>query len=203
MSSLADRIRIKRRRAIPKVPARTRIVASIVAVVWADWRDGVIPTVFAYEGMITASLRSGLCLQGWAFRDADEAARNVMQEALRTMGAARPRWLEGQREWTDAGVIRETRLHCANCGGPLEEGQKTWCSRTCYNAQLMRQKYQNDLDASRAAQRIRKAAWQAAQPERECEVCGSRFKPKRKEQRLCSATCASAHGRGMVRHGMR
>ena len=159
MSSLADRIRInpkRRLKPIPKVPRRKQVVATIAAVMWEDWRDGITPTLFSWEGMIFASLRSGLCLNGWAWRDANDAAQDVMQEVFRTMGATRPRWLEGQREWTDGGVIRENRLHCANCGGPLEDGQKTWCSRTCYNAQHARLRYREDMDAGRAAQRLRK-----------------------------------------------
>lgn len=122
----------------PKVPRRATIVQAIADVIQEDWRNGTCPTLLTYEGAIWAALRSGLCLEGMRWPDADRAARDMLQEAFAKTGAKRPSWKEGQPEWTDGGVIRDTRTTCVNCGKGLEGYQKLYCSKICADAHWQR-----------------------------------------------------------------
>lgn len=139
-----------------KVRGRAAIVTAIITVIREDWRNGVTPTIWAHEGTIIAALRSGLCLSGMGWKVADTMAREVMAEAAQKAGAKRPTWSQGQREYTEGGIIRETRQRCANCERPLEEGQKTFCGKLCHDALRARQYYQDNLDKMQIVNRIKR-----------------------------------------------
>jgi hypothetical protein len=114
---------------------RKAIVGAIVTVIREDLRAGKTSTLFTHEASIRASLRAGLCLRGWPWRDADHEARTVLDAAFAATGAKRPTWAQGQPEWTDGGVVRYERVRCANCEKPLDyEGQRLFCSPNCYDA---------------------------------------------------------------------
>ncbi|MBC7131705.1 MAG: hypothetical protein H5U16_01190 [Roseovarius sp.] len=100
----------------------------MAGVIWRDFEDGTIPSKFAYEGVFIAELRSSLCLTGWSWPVADEAARDVVREALRLARAVRPTWAEGQHAATGL-LVREA--WCRNCGIPLRERQVHYCSASC------------------------------------------------------------------------
>jgi hypothetical protein len=92
---------------------------------------GRIPSKFAYEALFRASLRSALCLQGWGWADADQAAAGVVQASLRKLKAERPSWNEGQPEWTIEGGTLIERTRCIRCHNPLPEGHFKFCSALC------------------------------------------------------------------------
>lgn len=94
-----------------------------------DFANGTTPSKFNYEGVFIAELRSSLCLIGWAWPVADQAARNVVAEALRLARAARPSWAEGQRAYTQTDVTRDAC--CRNCGVGLKARQVSFCSGSC------------------------------------------------------------------------
>jgi hypothetical protein len=89
------------------------------------------PTAFRMEAPTRHSLRAGLCLQGWPWIIADLQADSVVRHALRRIGARRPRWIEGQREYTD-GAWRDDL--CWQCGEPLPSHAKKFCSESCFRS---------------------------------------------------------------------
>lgn len=91
----------------------------------------VEPTPFAAEGPCRAGIRSSLCLQGWSWQEADDAAALVVAAALHVVGARRPTWYEGQPEWTQPGALPIERERCAFCRGRLPEGHWRFCCREC------------------------------------------------------------------------
>lgn len=133
---------------------RDTIVLGIVTVIREDWRNGETPTLLNHEGALRALLRSGFCLGGMGWALANETAIEIVTEAFRKAGAKRPAWKESQPEWTDGGVIRDTRLRCANCERPLEPGQKTFCGKLCFDALRGRQAYHQRMDEARMIERL-------------------------------------------------
>lgn len=103
----------------------------MAVVIVRDFRDGVIGSKFAYEGCFIAELRSSLCLAGWPWPVADQAARNVVAEALRLARASRPTWAEGQRAFVGVEVKDSV---CRQCGVGLRERQVHYCSNRCAKA---------------------------------------------------------------------
>jgi len=101
----------------------------MAVVIVRDFRGGVIGSKFAYEGCFIAELRSSLCLAGWPWRRADQAARNVVAEALRLARAERPDWAEGQHAYVGLDVTRDSQ--CRHCGVGLRARQVNFCSQTC------------------------------------------------------------------------
>jgi len=120
--------------------------------------EGRIATPLAYEGVFRQTIRACLCLEGWRWQAADEAACNTVSVALSTLQAKRPSWNEGQREYTiERGTLIE-RTRCANCGKKLEGEQAKFCSRACaqaYNARLNRLREANESWAAKMAARVR------------------------------------------------
>ena len=129
--------------------------ADVAEVIRLAHAEGATSSLFGLEGPLRHGIRSDLCLQGWRWAVADATAKDVVDDALRRVGAVRPRWKEGQPEWTDAGVIRDTRLRCAQCDAPLEIGQKAFCSRRCADSHRARLAYQDNIETARALQRLR------------------------------------------------
>lgn len=119
----------------------------------------VEPTPFAAEGPCRAGIRSSLCLQGWAWAEADAVAAEIVAAALNIIGAKRPAWKEGQPEWTQDGALPILRERCIRCRGPLPEGHYKFCSKVCSNG------YHADRgNAHTAAERLaadlaKQAAW--------------------------------------------
>jgi hypothetical protein len=141
----------KKARAALRFKDRAGLIRSIGIVVSEALDAGEATTHWTFEGMLIAILRAEMCLRSIPWRDADEAARAVVIEALTAIGAKRPSWQEGQPEWTDGGVIRETRTLCANCEGPLPEGHKVYCGKICGDAARAR-RYWHDMEDARRAE---------------------------------------------------
>lgn len=79
-------------RAVSRIAKHRRetITAAIMRIL-----DTGEPTKFAFEGACHAGLRARLCLEGTAWPQADKFANEVVNEALRRIGASRPTWQEG------------------------------------------------------------------------------------------------------------
>lgn len=92
------------------------------------------PSVFAFEGFMRHGLRSGLCLRGWSWAEADDMAAEVVRLALQQIGAKRPTYQQGQPEWAQDGVILIDRERCIRCGWQLPEGHRKFCGRLCLDA---------------------------------------------------------------------
>lgn len=106
----------------------------LVLVVVGLLRAGQPPTPFAREGMLIAAVRSAIVIRGgWTWRDADRVARLVVHEALRTIGAKRPSWVEASTPHYaqgDAFSLFE-RTRCRNCGWQLPPENRAFCSNRC------------------------------------------------------------------------
>lgn len=111
-----------------KVRSGQRMAKIMAIVIVRDFRDGTIPSKFYYEGVFIAELRSNLCLTGWDWPMADQAARNVVADALRQARAARPTWADGQH--AAAGNVTKDTV-CRQCGVGLRARQVNFCSGTC------------------------------------------------------------------------
>ena len=107
------------------------LVDGLAALVRAEFEAGNIGTKLGLEGPFRHALRSDLCLQGWRWPDANEAARQLMDMVQSRVGAMRPSWKEGQQEWTvEAGTLIERTL-CARCRKPLPEDAHKFCGEIC------------------------------------------------------------------------
>lgn len=141
-------------------------------------------TRFEHEAACRHGLRSALCLEGHAWALADNEAALLVEEALKTIGAVRPRWEEGQRYFTDG------TSYCNWCHGPIEPGSGRFCSREC--ARSMTQSVaMRDI---RVMDTAVKAAWtlinRTNKPKLICEACGGGFHPHRDSAgRFCSRAC--------------
>ena len=104
-----------KRRALIDVLAKTMRVAE--------------PTAFAEEAPRRHGLRSNLCLAGWPWIIADLTAAALVHTALRQIGARRPYWIEGQRDYCHGVFLRND--HCWICGSPLPPYAKKFCGPSC------------------------------------------------------------------------
>lgn len=159
----------------------------------------VEPTPFAAEGPCRAGVRSSLCLQGWAWADADAVAAEIVAAALNIVGARRPTWQQGQPEWTQPGVHKIRYDRCRSCKGPLPETHFSFCCRECGDAWRAKNAYRGELEDLAAYARARRAAWSAKQAARVCEGCGVSYQPKRPNQRFCSQVCGATTFAGCKR----
>lgn len=154
-----------------------------------DWRT----TPFENEGPMIAAIRSALCLEGHSWPLAHNEASTLMAEGLRTIGASRPSWLEGQHQYTD------TPDRCSWCAGPMPEDAtrlQRFCDSSCAKSAIEYRgnKAQRHFDAvQRAAYRL---ITKRAAPELTCEYCDKRFQSDRNDARFCSTRCVSRHQKG-------
>jgi hypothetical protein len=113
------------------------------------------PTAFRFEAFCTHGLRTGLILQGWNWALADLTAAAVVRTALDRIGAKRPRWIEGQRDFAQMGVILVD--NCWNCGRPLLGNVSAkYCSDQCrgrFHGQVVRV-WVREGDAYKSATRM-------------------------------------------------
>lgn len=111
------------------------LVRDLARVIRMAFAAGATGSLWGLEGPLRAGIRSDLCLQGWRWRDADDMAREILDEAFRIVRALRPSWNDGQPEWTvEAGTLIE-RTRCVRCGKPLPEENHKFCSVICRNGQ--------------------------------------------------------------------
>src|SRR6056297_2846089 len=114
-----------------KVPLKARIVRRMSIVMLSDFQHGIAASLFAYEGRFVAELRAAFCLTGWPWLVADQAARDLVAEALRRINAERPSWAEAQPEFLQLPGMLIERTRCAKCHARLPEGHRKFCSRMC------------------------------------------------------------------------
>lgn len=107
------------------------LAAELARAIRLAFETGATATLFGLEGPLRHGIRSDLCLQGWRWADADTMARDLMDEAFRTVHAIRPTWNEGQPEWViEAGTLID-RTFCVCCHKPLPDGRPKFCSDLC------------------------------------------------------------------------
>ncbi len=176
---------------VRKQPAAVRIFrgdarAAMVRKVMDRLRDWRL-SPFEFEGATHAGIRVALVLDGHPWGASDQEAGLLVREALHLLGAKRPTWIQGQREYIIA------RENCAQCGGPLDEesiaNHDRFCSDECG---LIMREQQNRNYHYAMAERARWAyevARKAGISEKPCGWCGTMFKPYRPEAEACTPTC--------------
>ncbi|ALK09509.1 hypothetical protein [Blastochloris viridis] len=164
---------------------REHVVAS-VAVLLKTFKL----TPFEHEAACVQSLRSGLCLDGHRWPLADIEAAGIVAEALRRIGAERPTWNQGQREYT---VPRE---NCRYCARPLDEEDiarnRLFCSPVCAKSALQHREFEDAWHRDKVAWSAYRLVLREQNQPRVCECCGKTFRPIREnaDTRFCSLRCA-------------
>jgi endogenous inhibitor of DNA gyrase (YacG/DUF329 family) len=156
-----------------------------------DWRL----SYFENEGMCRAGIRSALCLQGYGWLKSDREAESIVADGLRRLGAVRPTWEQGQREYVDPDDT------CKQCAGPLSDEQiahhDRFCSAECAKIAITRRAFENlstdNAHYRRAAQIIRIAK----KPKLTCAQCGNEFQQRGEngKAKFCSESCYQIHVR--------
>jgi len=176
----------RRKREVPRIfrgDKRRYVVGGVLAVL-----KTYSLSKFEHEASCRHGLRQVLCLDGHGWHEADAEARAVVAEALLYLGAVRPSWIEGQREYT-------TPIeNCQNCGGPLDEADKgkhrRFCSYSCADAsRTYREELVSYVEAS-ARSGSHYLLRKESRPLRNCAWCGKAFRPSRDDSRTCSPACA-------------
>lgn len=165
---------------------RKHVVAEAMNVM-RDWRL----SPFEHEGSTRAGMRSCLCLDGHDWYRADDAAADIVKECLHRLGAERPSYLKGQREYT---IPRE---FCRCCMGPLDDealaSSQSFCCEECAISVRTRDTdlYERLMMNSRnRASRI-KANADAAPRRCSHAECGRPYKSADPDQTFCSKECAN------------
>jgi hypothetical protein len=186
----------------PKLPQARR--EALTETVGAILEQGV-STKFEFEGACWHGVRSAFCEEGHGYRRADAWSGEIVSEALRRLGAARPSWNEGQPEHTQFGFAPELRYWCERCGKPINRDAdasdygRRYCSRECADSAKGIRK-REDLRRHSAAERAALVAAAAKTRKdiadermtRICPKCDSMFRAKVSTQKYCSRACADA-----------
>lgn len=148
---------------------------------------------FEHEAPAKQGLRQALCLEGIRWARADLAACDVVDEAIRRIGAKRPNWIEGQLYYSTSPDF------CSWCLGPIDGDHsraQRFCSTVCASAAL-EHRAGSDLRYTDAVQRSAKRliAREAAEPQH-CAYCDRIFRTDAPGQRYCSNACASRDQKG-------
>ncbi len=172
----------KRERRIHELP----IVRTLAALFNEGYR-----TRFQHEGPARALLRSGRCLEGDPWPDADEFARRVVLCALARVGAIRPSWKEAQPPDPDGRSHTFSRRNCAGCGAELEdENRTTWCSRECaVNARQRERNRQHAVDRAAARAALKPGTTRCCE---QCRVMFFEVEADSPLQKYCSRECSIA-----------
>lgn len=142
---------------------------------------------FEHEGSAIAGLRSALCQKGYGWDRAHVESVSIVSECLRRMGAKRPSWYDGQREYV------APRTNCLNCGGWIDDADQAssrrFCSQECAKALLTFRAEWIDKRTS-LAYRLADAEFRDRNaPGRKCIGCGKTFHSSAKDRDYCSARC--------------
>lgn len=152
-----------------------------------DWRF----SPFEHEAETIAGLRSAFCLRGYGFHRSDAEAAVIVSEALRLIGAVRPSWEQGQREYV------EPRENCAWCGRPKDQYQvhRRYCSPHCAKMALLTRGYDGTARDNITRARSMKLALSLNRKKRICLHCGVSFYPEldSSPSKFCTRTCFYAH----------
>lgn len=140
------------------------------------------------------AIRSSLCLSDHGWEVADREARDLAAEVLRLMGAVRPTWEQGQREYV------EPRENCRWCATPLPEEEfgglrkGYFCSVECARAAILHRELKTTKRQDKVAVAAHSIIERATRPTMTCEQCGKNFKPYTRtaiDQKYCSHHCSA------------
>ena len=175
---------------------KRRHVIDDVMDILRDWRF----SAFEHEGACWHGIRQSLCLQGYSWGRSDFEAFQIVAEGLRTLGATRPTWWQGQREYCQYENVRSECVHC--CGSipddRRDKGGVYYCSDDCrrFSALRHREKMERQVSMSEhlAALAVKSVKLRDSR-RRHCQHCQALFVPTRqgaRDQQHCSLKCAKA-----------
>jgi len=163
-------------------------VINQVMDVLRDWRS----SAFEFEGVCRASLRSALCVQGYGWDHSDAEAESILAECFTRMGAKRPTWYEGQREYL------EPRENCSWCSKPLADdlqrsgSRSMYCSDVCARTAIVYRTAAGKVSSDKAYSAAYDAMRRLNSPVRQCSVCSKNFRSAHAPQHCCSIECRAA-----------
>lgn len=153
-----------------------------------DWRD----SPFENEGALRAGMRSALCLMGHAWGPSDAEAAALLTASFQRIGAHRPLWDQGQREYT------ENDGRCLWCFSEIEQsdwGTKSkFCSPECATQMRTSRGGEWNQRVSGVARDALRIIKRQAIPQIQCLHCNTSFRPEsmdRRGRRFCSPACAN------------
>lgn len=162
---------------------RQKYVVSRLAETLNDFRL----TKFEHEAACRHGLRAAFCLQGHSWSQADHEAALLVNEALKSIGAVRPSFDEGQIYYTVG------RDYCARCFAPMEGAIGRFCSPECARAVLLEIGQAHEVQTARIVRGAAHFVYRHSKEKRICEECGRGFYPNGcKPQRFCSRKCGSS-----------
>jgi hypothetical protein len=165
---------------------RDHLVHKVIDIL-KDWRS----SPFENEGAVRAGLRQSLCLEGVSWRRADHEAEELVANGLRRIGANRPSYEEGQREYP------EPRENCSWCGIEVPEEmlatnrQVGFCSEKCARSALDHRNLAHRRNHSRAYADAWDVIQRARHPAKQCERCSKPFRPLIAASKFCSLECSA------------
>lgn len=167
---------------------RRHLINRVVDII-SDWRL----TPFENEGAVRAGLRSGMCINGHSWKDADDVAQGLLAAAFQKIVAGRPSWEQGQRQHTIA------EENCNWCGLEIAEEDRSgkrkarFCSAVCARSALMYRDWETRWKESAIGRSAFSIIRRDETPQRQCQWCGSSYRPfnhENKNQRFCSFECS-------------
>lgn len=164
---------------------RQHVIDEIMDVM-SDWRT----TPFENEGPVTQGIRSSLCLAGHAWEKADSEARTIVSDCLSKLGAIRPTFEQGQREYS---ISLE---QCAWCYGSIPEelavgsNVHRYCSDVCARSAIQYRDFNIRSNADASFRAASATIARASRPTVECQHCAKKFKPTQSGAKFCSPACS-------------
>ncbi|CZT34607.1 hypothetical protein [Rhizobium sp. 9140] len=153
---------------------------------------------FENEGAIRAGVRSALCLAGNGWHPSDSEAAALLATAFTKMGAHRPSWLEGQKEYVLA------QEECFQCGRDLDEESiarnDRFCSENCRTTARVYREGLERFNRHRVHARVGAINALSRAPERKCAQCSKGFFSAKADQIFCSHACYQINERNPLRH---
>lgn len=112
-----------------KSSEQRRIIHNVAELIRTEFEAGRAASLFGAEGAVRHGLRSGFCLHGAKWSEADGIAGQIVLSALHRVGARRPTWLEAQTvHYQETAPSREL---CLCCRKSLLNTDDAFCSRYC------------------------------------------------------------------------
>lgn len=148
-----------------------------------DWRC----SPFEGEGATIEGIRSA-CLEGYDWHRSNAEAVALVAEAFRILGAVRPTWEQGQREYS---IPVE---YCNWCYSPMPEGIRArFCTVECAHAAIQHRNHHDSYRRSSIGASAYYIIKRNEQPARACKHCGAPFHPSSRDTVFCSHKCRGLH----------
>ncbi len=169
---------------------RKHYVSEIIGII-QDWRS----TPFEHEGSSIAGIRTGLCMTGHSWIASHNEAETIVGEAFKRLGAKRPTYDEGQREYSIAPE------NCSWCGLAvpdeliLSQRKTRFCSDVCARSAIRHRDIKTTADTKVAYRAAYETICRSKQSVQACEQCGKGFRPMFSGGRFCSHECSSEYNR--------